>query len=1315
MAEGVFCLLLLVPVLFSDCDVMGGSINDFIDYNTGTARVVSITVTSQNSSAPIIRTRQAWMHDPFINTTQGIISFELMLDNPQHYDLDITPVIYEFIGENGVKVSNPPNRPIKLTWVQGKTDIVSIQIGDTTTPGNKVVQGDSFRIRLDMATKDGKRVFDSYMGIPQIIYDKVLRSPQNILLDTSSGKYSGEGYDSFISWTIDGSEYHVGINRISLTFSSKASVSDIRHWDYVYRGGTTWEMEEIKTTLDEKYRYLLTDDNITFDFPFPFSGDSIADEDGWIEGFGFLIELTDKNGLTTMAGQGVSPETELDNIVISYHYRGTPDSVYINSGWEFVNKEKLIYRIIVPFKVDRVRFNVAKGNDFDDGIQQVLWGSDNFDMPVNSFPLVIGEKSIEMTVHWEDPDILSVDDPKLLTYKFLINRISPSRDSMLKDLFVMDASPLNTVYHPVGGFEDLTPYGSNYDGPVISDYTFYVPSTVSSIKLVGDYLNSSEIYNDYGRADGQATLYPSGSEPLVRDLLDDNDYSEADYYTRPELKIIRNGWTYSLPAPKEYYFRINVKPESDVNETLTRHYFITVIKTDPDGNVNAKLNNITVKAGGTTLLAPGLDSNTFNPNLLNYTVNVPSSANPVTIEAEAIKAALEYKAEIRSVTSVELNPVTGEPIQGTGEQINLSTTSSIGDPPLTISLPAQSKKMVTLKVYSKDGNSTSRDYTITLVRSNSSNITNVTLIGRSGGLQINWTGAADSWAAAREVWYSFYNESDTAKNNPEKAQKALGSFSSGDSVDGLFNNNKYNVWIRSVNAATGQIGDWKKAQTTHSPANLDYGIPGAPELSGFTVTPSSNSLTLLSSGASQNVYSLTVPFSTSSVTVTANIAPNSGVTHNGPFTLSGANLPEGSANAGSTVVFTANSPDGRTSKNYEISVFRLLQAPSSVTRTALDGAVSLVWSGSSVTGVSYDVYYSSSNLSAAQREDSAQKIRGVSGSPITVSSLVNKQSYYFWIRGVKGGIPGEWSADAPAVTPLSTNNSLHTANGITITPSTPLTPAFNPEITEYSVILPATESSITIAGIKGEDNQTLTPPSGAAVNPPKGGKVTHTISVKPDNPIAPNRIYTIIVFRKPDKPVISSLAVQSSTSVYVNWNASDGAEYYEIWYGTSSNSASAAKLGQDIHSSSPRNALITGLTSGTPYYVWVRARSADGILGDYSDAYPAITPIDGHPSIVISFPDVAGDAVFSLTAAGGSLPGNILSWGSNTLLTVNVSGTGASAYRWYVDGILVSGAAAASYAVHARDFSVAKHTVSARITSSNGQVYSKTVEFEVGP
>ena len=62
----------------------------------------------------------------------------------------------------------------------------------------------------------------------------------------------------------------------------------------------------------------------------------------------------------------------------------------------------------------------------------------------------------------------------------------------------------------------------------------------------------------------------------------------------------------------------------------------------------------------------------------------------------------------------------------------------------------------------------------------------------------------------------------------------------------------------------------------------------------------------------------------------------------------------------------------------------------------------------------------------------------------------------------------------------------------------------------------------------------------------------------------------------------------------LRWQAAEGASAYEVWTATRNNPAMATKWGPDFSGTS---AVVTGLTNGTTYYVWIQAKNSVGRSG----------------------------------------------------------------------------------------------------------------------
>ena len=82
---------------------------------------------------------------------------------------------------------------------------------------------------------------------------------------------------------------------------------------------------------------------------------------------------------------------------------------------------------------------------------------------------------------------------------------------------------------------------------------------------------------------------------------------------------------------------------------------------------------------------------------------------------------------------------------------------------------------------------------------------------------------------------------------------------------------------------------------------------------------------------------------------------------------------------------------------------------------------------------------------------------------------------------------------------------------------------------------------------------------------------------------------------KPYPPISVSLT-PGSQQLSVAWLAVSGATSYQVWYSSSNDSGTAQQCGGDITKLSYN---ITGLTNGTTYYVWVKAKNSLGV-SDFS-------------------------------------------------------------------------------------------------------------------
>jgi hypothetical protein len=150
----------------------------------------------------------------------------------------------------------------------------------------------------------------------------------------------------------------------------------------------------------------------------------------------------------------------------------------------------------------------------------------------------------------------------------------------------------------------------------------------------------------------------------------------------------------------------------------------------------------------------------------------------------------------------------------------------------------------------------------------------------------------------------------------------------------------------------------------------------------------------------------------------------------------------------------------------------------------------------------------------------------------------------------------------------------------------------------------------------------------------------------------------------PDTPTISSIE-SGDRRLTVTWNTVASAADYAVYYSDSPTPPdTAAERVNNVTTT------INGLTNGTLYYVWVRARNSVGSSG-------LSARVEGTPSSPASS---QGPAVILILAPQNDVS---VSAQSTTILqgesgTFTVPGTYAS-YQWYLDGTDISAATVASY------------------------------------
>ena len=980
----LFGLFLILPVLLSNCDLMGKSIDEFIDENTGNVKFKSISVLPEISSTSKI-IGKVLMVDPDDN--EGILVVNVTIDNPHRYDVDVSPVIYQFIGSDGVPVSNPDEWKGYISCDVKDTATVEVTIGNAI---KKVHRGDSFRIRLDIKTVDGIRVLDS-MDLPRIIYDSPLLPVFSADVVPDTTPLSNFKWKTI--WKMQDVDTHNGINKISVTFTS-LNDGIKRIFEFQSELGSdnlTWDKISGDAVYDYKLNATKAGNSIECEIPFPFSNMAYENDDSFAEGYKFLIILWDKNGLSVKTGEGGSPETYLEDLKIRHHLRDK--NVWQDSVWVFDNRDKLRYNMTVPYNVDKVEFRATPNTNIN-GSQEVHWaeGHDN----TKVFSLIVGQNAdIIMSVVWKNPDGSPEDDDIKLTYAFTITRYQPNKDSQLKELIVEGSATSGGTYTPYPLVNPLD--------PAQSYYTVYVPPSVNYVKILGTYLNTSTIYTETGlEYDDEGKLaavtttsagppYPEyGPQILFKDYYPDEDWgSFGDISSLNAVSFcdVKDGWSYPTLKSGNYTFYFYVKSEYDLTAFSSSCYVITVIKTDHTGNPDAQISGLTINAGAVTILERNNETvaNQFYPDVLNYTINVPSAAGAVTLNVTPLDSAGK-KAEIREITCVR--SINGAPYAAdTSFSYDLLPITENSTIPIVFNETNLTKKFITLTVYGAGDSIAPRNYTITLVKCISALSSTPQLTSGDKNLTVTWS-AGIPGISKYEVWYS------TLAANPylvpEKAWKWKTDFaSSGVVISSLENYEKYYVWVRGINS-NNIPGDWTPATITGN-----NGVPGPAELAAINFScdytpPAPAPVFSPAFNPKIHDYLLTIPGATTALGLTA-----AGAWVNNPLPAGTGSVSPLQAEGTSAVrTIIAYPPDGKTPDNYRITVVRKLRTPVLNLGTVQTGSIQLSWDANTAAG-SYDIFYRRSVETDAQ----AKIIPNVSGTSYTIQGLLSDgTAYVVWVR-----------------------------------------------------------------------------------------------------------------------------------------------------------------------------------------------------------------------------------------------------------------------------------------------------------------------------
>jgi fibronectin type 3 domain-containing protein len=336
----------------------------------------------------------------------------------------------------------------------------------------------------------------------------------------------------------------------------------------------------------------------------------------------------------------------------------------------------------------------------------------------------------------------------------------------------------------------------------------------------------------------------------------------------------------------------------------------------------------------------------------------------------------------------------------------------------------------------------------------------------------------------------------------------------------------------------------------------------------------------------------------------------------------------------------AYTADGTKSSNLSSTVFATTQTLPPNTPTITLGSSELMVSWASVTGASaYEVWAGTSSNSA----DAAKCGDDTSSLSAVISGLDNGTTYYIWIKAKNSTGTTIFSpvvSGMPIAIP-GTPSIIHGSSQLTVSWAA-VTGA-----SAYEVWAGVSDNSAEAAK-RGDDTSSL-----SAVISGLDNGTTYYIWIKAKNGTGTGS-FSPVASGMPIAILETPSITLGSSELTVSWASVTGASAYEVWAGTSSNSAEAAKRGEDTSSVS---AVISGLENGTTYYMWIKAKNSTG-TGSFSpvaSGKPIAIPVT--PSIVAGNRELA----VSWTATDGAeLYEVYYGIGTPSILAATVSGTSAT-------------------------------------------------------
>ncbi len=521
------------------------------------------------------------------------------------------------------------------------------------------------------------------------------------------------------------------------------------------------------------------------------------------------------------------------------------------------------------------------------------------------------------------------------------------------------------------------------------------------------------------------------------------------------------------------------------------------------------------------------------------------------------------------------------------------------------------------------------------------------LTSGEGVVHLRWAAATDNVGIAGYE----YGFADIPQYQPSENTFAdvTGILGTSVSRPGLINGLAYSFWVRAYDAA-GNRGPWSLSQTATPELAVDTESPSS--VTGVVVSAGNSSVVISEYSATDNVEVDHYALWWSTTNAVPNGEPNIATITTESYQVIGLTNDI-------TYYFWMTAVDGAGNesgaKSSFVSATPLASYPDTTPPSQVTGLVITPGNGrltlsdytatDNVGIVTYEIYYgdpASPNLGTPDANTVAT-IPGLAYSQSTLSivSLPNDVTYYYWMRAVDGaGNKGTWSVMVPG-TPLSSIDATNpsTVTGVVATPGDGLvvlsgyTATDNVGVVSYSIYynttgIPSgapvftgvTESSFEVTGLTNGVTYYFWMKASDAM----GNRSVDRSTVVTAEP-------AIIDLEAPSQ-VTGLTATHGDANVTLVWDeASDNVAVadYSIEYSSSGDFSNPS-----FATSSNNGVTISSLTNGVQYYFRVKASDAANNEGEWSTLATATPqePADvTSPSQVTGVVANAGDTIVTLS------------------------------------------------------------------------------------